>query len=303
MKEAHRRGIRVLVDFVPNHVSRLHPFFRDAQKNPRSEYCDWFVFKHWPDEYMCFEDVRDLPKINLSNPDARNYILDAAEFWISEMGADGFRLDHAVGPPFDFWRDLKRVTRRYSRHFPLLPEIWVSGARPELFETFWFLDGNDRWWRRFRWAVARRKEGDVWVWKPHIRNPLADEFVMLVFKEHFDTPLDFVTNFYMRRAVKLGTVPEVRLHRKHVHFLDNHDMNRIAFLAGSREDLLLETIRWLVESAENFVIYYGTEIGMTQERWVHEKPYGDLQVRRFMDWSRARPGNPFFEEVRRILRL
>jgi len=300
VREAHRRDIRVILDFVPNHVSRYHPFFIEAQKNPNSEYRDWFIFKHWPNDYMCFEDVRDLPKLDLYNPDARNYILDSAEFWLN-FGIDGFRLDHVVGPPFDLWRDLIRLTHSYSRDIILMPEIWVSGARKEIFETFWFLHHSRRWWKQFYWAVARRGEGDVWVWKPYIRNPLAETVVMRMFLEYFDTPLDFVTNFYIRRSVKLGEVPDVRLPKKHFHFLDNHDMDRIMMVARNDKELILEALRYLVENAENVIFYYGTEIGATHSDPVSSKEYGDLQVRGFMDWSLARDGNPFFRAVKEIL--
>ena len=52
--EAKKRGLRIIADFVPNHCSDQHPFFKDALKNKDSKYKDWFIFKKWPNKYLCF---------------------------------------------------------------------------------------------------------------------------------------------------------------------------------------------------------------------------------------------------------
>ncbi len=87
----------------------------------------------------------------------------------------------------------------------------------------------------------------------NIRNPLAETVVMRMFLEYFDTPIDFATNFYIRRSVKLGEVPDVRLPKRHFHFLDNHDMDRILFAAKGNHALVLDTLRWLVKNGGELV--------------------------------------------------
>ena len=88
---AHQRGMRVLLDFVPNHWSHLHATFQDAIHNPSSPYRDWYTFKHWPDDYESFFGVKELPQVNLRNPAARQSMLDAAAYWL-DFGVDGYRL-------------------------------------------------------------------------------------------------------------------------------------------------------------------------------------------------------------------
>ena len=286
VREAHRRDIRVILDFVPNHISSEHPFFRDAQRNPKSKYRDWFVFTHWPDRYLCYYNIPEIPKLNLCNPDTENHVLDAAEYWVDEFGIDGYRIDHVVEPPWQFWRDFVRTLRKYGHDFLLLPELWASGVKKSFLPMFWFLRENPAWRRRMERLIALRTVGDVWVWKPHVYNPWVERFLMHVFKYFFDTPLDFVTNFYARRALKLGEIPDVRPPHNHFVFLDNHDMDRLSWIA--RGDLYWAALEWLA-SAKNVVVYYGTEIRAAQKKSVNDyKSYGDTEARRFMDWSAVR---------------
>ncbi len=62
VEECHKRGIRVLLDYVMAHVSNQHPFFQDAYGNPSSPYADWFVWYDKPTH-----DTNPLP-ISLSCP-------------------------------------------------------------------------------------------------------------------------------------------------------------------------------------------------------------------------------------------
>lgn len=109
--EAHRRGIRVLVDMVLNHASNEHPYFKDALMNPASPYRSWFRFSAtkpdtkgpWGQEVWHKSPVRDeyyygvfwsgMPDLNYENPAVREEAKRIATFWLREMGADGFRLD------------------------------------------------------------------------------------------------------------------------------------------------------------------------------------------------------------------
>ncbi|MCK4347917.1 MAG: hypothetical protein KAW47_04800, partial [Thermoplasmatales archaeon] len=79
IKTVHKYDMQIIADFVPNHCSRGHPFFQDAQHNIKSEYGQWFYFTKWPHEYLCFLSIEDLPKINLNYPPARDHIIDAAK--------------------------------------------------------------------------------------------------------------------------------------------------------------------------------------------------------------------------------
>ncbi len=109
VKEAHKRGIGVILDFVVNHSASTNPLFVDATSSKSSPYRDWYVFADedpkWPGFqwgpwrkvkggegyfYGVFDDV--MPDFNLRNPRVVQYLQDTMRFWMNK-GVDGFRLD------------------------------------------------------------------------------------------------------------------------------------------------------------------------------------------------------------------
>jgi maltose alpha-D-glucosyltransferase/alpha-amylase len=116
MEEAHRRGIRVIMDMVLNHTSSEHPWFQSARSSPDSPYRDWYVWSDNPDLYrdvrIIFCDVEPSnwtwdeeaqafywhrffhhqPDLNYENPQVRDAMLEIVRFWL-DLGLDGFRLD------------------------------------------------------------------------------------------------------------------------------------------------------------------------------------------------------------------
>ena len=109
--EAHRRGVRVLLDLVLNHTSRDHPWFREAAADPTSPYRDWYIFAAedpgypgpWGAPAWHPSPARDgyyyglfwegMPDLNYRNPAVTAEAQRVSRFWLEEMGADGFRLD------------------------------------------------------------------------------------------------------------------------------------------------------------------------------------------------------------------
>ncbi len=109
MDEAHRRGIRVIVDLVLNHTSTEHPWFVDSASGPDAAHRDWYLWTDdkpgylgpWGQQVWHLENGSyyygvfwsSMPDLNLENPDVTAALYDVARFWLEEMGADGFRLD------------------------------------------------------------------------------------------------------------------------------------------------------------------------------------------------------------------
>ena len=116
VEEAHRRGIRVIMDLVLNHTSSEHPWFQSARSSPQSPHRNWYVWSDTPEKYqdarVIFCDTEPSnwtwdeqagayywhrffyhqPDLNYDNPEVRRAMLDAARFWL-DLGMDGFRLD------------------------------------------------------------------------------------------------------------------------------------------------------------------------------------------------------------------
>jgi 1,4-alpha-glucan branching enzyme len=136
--EAHRRGIRVLVDLVLNHASSEHPYFKDALLNPGSPYRDWFVWSvtdpgiqgPWGQQVWHRAPGREeyyyglfwggMPDLNYETPAVRTEAQELATFWLMEMGADGFRLDaikHLVEEDYGRVAEHVPATHEFLREF------------------------------------------------------------------------------------------------------------------------------------------------------------------------------------------
>jgi cyclomaltodextrinase len=238
LNESHAHGIRVLLDFVPNHWSSLHPTFQAAIADPESPYVDWYNFERWPDRYESFFGVADLPQVNLHHPAARQYMLDAAAYWL-EFGVDGYRLDYAIGPVQEFWADFRKTTRT------MRPECWTFGEVVEPSDS------------------------------------------QLNFQGLLDGCLDFILLEALRQTFAYGNWDAARLasfldrHEAYFpadfsrpSFLDNHDMNRFLWAAGNDPRRLRLAALCQFTLAGPPVIYYGTEVGLSQVRDVRQDGRG-----------------------------
>ncbi|WP_341741604.1 maltose alpha-D-glucosyltransferase [Trueperella pyogenes] len=116
IEQAHRRGIRIIIDLVINHTSDQHPWFQSSRSNPDGPFGDFYVWRDDDAEYAdariifidteasnwTFDPVRrqyfwhrffsHQPDLNYENPKVREAIKDVVRFW-AKLGIDGFRLD------------------------------------------------------------------------------------------------------------------------------------------------------------------------------------------------------------------
>ncbi|MHB8908570.1 MAG: alpha-amylase family glycosyl hydrolase [Syntrophales bacterium] len=277
ISSVHRSGMRVIADFVPNHCSSRHPFFQEARKDRQSRYVNWFLFERWPDDYLCFLDVKELPKLNLGHPETRGHIIGAARYWLS-LGLDGFRLDHVIGPKHSFWKEFRREIKKDYPAAVLIGEAWLEGVT----------------WRHLKTLQINRKYLR-WMFG------VSQEAIQREYYGELDGVLDFGFRNMIgpRLAHGRGTAPDRELRqllRRRLRtyprdyflptFLDNHDTNRFLYECGNEKEKLKAAARLQFSLNQPPIIYYGTEVGMT-----HELPVGtggmhsDLQARQPMIWD------------------
>ncbi len=248
---AHERGIRILLDFVANHISDKHPIFQDAYSNKESPYYDWFTWLEWPNEYQTFFGVQELPELNLNNPDARQYIIDAAVYWINECQIDGFRLDFAHGPDLDFWSAFRHATKRAN------PDIWLFGEVIETAELQKAFDGKLDGTLDFLLIQALRGAFAFGSWD----------------MEKFDAFLASHESFFDKGFSRPS-------------FLDNHDTNRFLWVVkGNTSKLQVAALCQFTLSGPP-ITYYGTEVGLSQDREIWREDGGFLEESRLpMLWD------------------
>ena len=137
--EAHRRGIRVVLDGVFNHSSRGFFQFNDLlEQGPHSAYKDWFHVDAWPLQpyddtrpanYAAWWGNRALPKFNTDNPAVREFLWQVAEYWI-RFGIDGWRLDVPNEIDDDsFWQEFRRRVKTINPDAYIVGEIWGDAHR------------------------------------------------------------------------------------------------------------------------------------------------------------------------------
>jgi len=250
VERAHALGMRVMLDYVPSHTSWHHPAFLAAQQQRDAETYDWYTFEQWPDQYRSFLDlVPTLPSLRSDSKGARQHIIESALYWMREFGIDGFRLDHAIGHSMDYWTDLRHATHATS------PDAFLLGEATDTPETLRNYRGKLDGILDFPLTSALRHTFALQDWSVH-------QFEQFLFAyEHFmaDGP---------GRAT----------------FLDNHDMNRFLFLAGNSIERLKMAALCQFTLAGTPILYYGTEIGLTQRAAIEQ--VGDAEARRNMPWKR-----------------
>ena len=287
----HTAGIRIIADFVPNHCGRSHPFFQEAIRDRRSRYFSWFSFARWPDDYLCFLDVKELPKLNLNCPEARDHVVRAAKHWLS-LGLDGFRLDHVIGPSHDFWKFFRREIKRDYPATVLIGEAWLEGIDRRHLKTLQIRN------KYLRWIFGVSQEG--------IQREYCGEL---------DGVLDFRFRDLVRTHITHGTgegpaLVDILRRRLATYpkgyflptFLDNHDMNRILYECRNDRERLKAAARLQFSLDQPAIIYYGTEAGMTHEYPVAVgRPHSDLQARQPMHWNGQ--DKELFAFYRELIRL
>ncbi|QST02787.1 alpha-glycosidase (plasmid) [Pontibacillus sp. ALD_SL1] len=130
VQEAHKRGMRIMLDAVFNHSGYYFPPFQDVLKNGKASlYYDWFYIQDEsvvtdPPNYDTFAFTGMMPKLRTSNPEVRDYLLEVARYWIETCDIDGWRLDVANEVDHAFWRDFRRVVKGAKPDAYILGEIW-----------------------------------------------------------------------------------------------------------------------------------------------------------------------------------
>jgi alpha-glucosidase len=160
LAEAHRLGLRVILDFIPNHSSDQHPWFIDSRSSRASTKRDWYIWhepgegggppSNWLSEfggsawqfdaatgqYYYHAFLKEQPDLNWRNPRVREAMYAAMRFWL-DRGVDGFRIDaiHHLfkderaldNPPNPDFREgmspRRRLIRQYTTDLPEVQEV------------------------------------------------------------------------------------------------------------------------------------------------------------------------------------
>lgn len=138
-RQAHKLGIRVILDGVYSHTGSNSRYFnRDgafedlgAYQSRESKYSGWYTFYAWPDSYRAWWNFDTLPTVNKMDPDFVRYIItdedSVVAHWL-RLGADGFRLDVADELPDEFVKLLYDRVKEVKPDALVLGEVWEDAS-------------------------------------------------------------------------------------------------------------------------------------------------------------------------------
>lgn len=124
--EAHKLGLKVIIDWVANHTSRDSKWL--------NEHPEWFA-KDSKGNILAPFDWTDVAKLDYSNPQLRVAMVDAMKYWLKNANIDGFRCDVAGEVPTDFW-DHAVAELKKTKHVLMLAEA----EKPELLTSAFDMD-------------------------------------------------------------------------------------------------------------------------------------------------------------------
>lgn len=161
ISECHRRGMKIIFDFVPNHTSSSHPWFKDAQQGGTRR--DWYM---WSREKLSWAPMGNsetwfenrgayyygafgggMPDLNYRNYEVREEMKNVARYWLNR-GFDGMRIDAAIylveekgkysnsAETHAWFRELRAELDKYESPKFMVGETWLSNDRDALDEYF-----------------------------------------------------------------------------------------------------------------------------------------------------------------------
>lgn len=267
LAEAHKRGIKVIIDLVLNHTSSQHPFFVDALRSVNSDYHDWYVWSEvnlgdgWhqtrvgnQETYYYGYFCPCMPDLNYENIKVTEQMEKVTRYWLESVGVDGFRVDAAkhlveegkvsVNSP---------ATHNWFKDY----YIFYKDINPDAY-TVGEVAGSDA-------RIASTYTGDQF---DQIFNfEMASGVVNSVYGEATSSIKSAVT-------FTLNDMPDWDFGT----FLTNHDQDRVMSVLGGNVEKAKNAAFILLTSPGTPYIYYGEEIGM-----LGRKP--DELIRRPMQWS------------------
>ncbi len=269
LREAHARGMKVVLDGVFNHTGRgFFPFVDILENGRHSAYLDWYTIERWPlhpydgtkpANYHGWWDLRALPRLNTEHPHVREYVMRVAEHWLDE-GIDGWRLDVAyeITAP-GFWQEFRNRVKAVNPDAYIVGEIWtdsrqwLDGTQFDAVMNYLFTESA------IGFAAGRRVRRELFKGLPMEKaGPLTGRA-------------------YADAIEKLLALYPWPIQLAQMNLLDSHDTARLVTIAGDdRASVRLATLLLMTYPGAPCV-YYGDEIGLAGGR--------DPDCRRTFPWD------------------
>jgi maltose alpha-D-glucosyltransferase/alpha-amylase len=316
LREAHRRGLRVITDLVVNHTSDQHPWFQEARRSHTSPKRDWYVWSEtaeryseariiftdtehsnwtWDDEAGSFYWHRFFshqPDLNYDNPEVEQAMLDVVTYWL-DLGVDGFRVD-AV--PYLYEREgtncenlpethafLKRMRAYVAERYPQALLLAEANQWPE--DVVEYFGGGEEFQMNYHFPIMPRL---FMALRQEDRRPIVE-----ILERTPPIPENCQWGMFLRNHDEL-TLEMVTDEERDYLYNEYAKDRRMRLNVGIRRRLapLMDNSRRRIELLHGLLfslpgspfLYYGDEIGMGDNIYLGDRD----GVRTPMQWSADR---------------
>lgn len=299
IEEAHKRNIKIIVDYVPNHSSDQHEWFKESRSSRDNPKRDWYIWRdaqpdgslpnnwgsvfggpawEWDEhtqQYYFHQFVPEQPDLNWRNPEVQEAMLDVLRFWMNR-GVDGFRMDVV----YMIWKHPDMPDQPFVEGWGRGDDD-IYGKQQHIYDQDY--DGIHDMIKRIRGVIDEFPErvmiGEIWL-------PLEERMAYHgENQDEFHMPFNF--DFISPGDVLSRTGWQAETYRSMVegyeaalpdggwpnYVMGNHDIERMVSRLGSEARarigaMLLLTLRGTP------TLYHGDEIGMVN---------GDIQPEQVQD--------------------
>ena len=281
------RGMRYILDIVPNHCGYWHPWFQTALTNAEAPETGFFTFNRHPDDYTTWLGVWVLPKLNYRSHELRHRIYEGTEAvfrsWLRPpYSADGWRVDVAnmlgrqgatqIG--LEISRGIRQAVKETR------PDAYLMGEN--FFDATAQLQG-DQWDGVMNYGGFTQP---LWYWLSGFTQG-AHGFNEIMSGPQW--PAEAVVGMWQSR---MAVVPWA-IALQQYNILDSHDTPRIRTLVGENDALHRLAVALLLTFPGVPGLYYGDEIGMTD--------VPDLGARGCMVWDESRQDRSLHDYHKRLI--
>ena len=241
--EAHKRGMKVMLDAVFNHLGDFSMQWRDViEHGQESRFASWFHINEFPvsytktdnDEfardltYEVFANTPHMPKLNTASREVQNYLHEIAAYWIKQFNIDAWRLDVANEIDHHFWRHFYSLTHYLKPDFYVLGEVWHNAQS---------------------WVNQHEFDGAM---NYPFTETLSDGIVAKKISLS-----EMVSRLNEQLMLYRMPTNQVMLNS-----MDTHDTARLLTLCQGDKDLTRLTLTMMFLQMGSPCIYYGTEVGL-----------------------------------------
>ena len=308
LSEAHKRGLRIIFDLVPNHTSTQHKWFKASEKDRSNPFRDYYIWRkpgpeggppnNWQSffggsawtfsgethEYYLHLYTKHQPDLNWDNPEVRQHIYDVMNYWL-EKGIDGFRIDVVTLLSKDRnFRDIdenlgfRKIIENHYANGPnihnYLHEMYDKVMKDR--DAFTMGEGvgvtSDN---AHLYVDSNRQELDMIYHFDVLENNIVDG----KYEEVTNFNLDSLKSVFRKWQTVIDNNGWI------INAMGNHDFARMVSRFGDDEKYHEESAKMLITllATQNGTlnIYQGDEIGMTNATLTSAEQIDDVEAKNF----------------------